>query len=168
VIESARAIAPEATVVRAASKVRLDDPAKVRGKRVLIVDDGPTITHGGMAYGAGYIAAVQAGAAEIIDPRAFAVGKMLEVYAKYRHISKVLPAMGYSDKELTDLAATINSSPADVVVTGTPSDLGHLMRLDKPVARARYDFEEVDEHQLRDLVFRFLRERGLLACEGVA
>lgn len=168
VIESARAIAPEATVVRAASKVRLDDPAKVRGKRVLIVDDGPTITHGGMAYGAGYIAAVQAGAAEIIDPRAFAVGKLLEVYAKHRHIGKVLPAMGYSDKELTDLAATINSSPADVVVTGTPSDLGHLMTLSKPVVRARYDFEEVEEHQLRNLILTFLRERGLLVHEDDA
>ena len=168
VIESVREIAPKATVVRAASKVRLDDLAKVRGSRVRVVDDGPNITHGGMAYGAGYIAAVQAGAAEIIDPRAFAVGDMLEVYAKYHHIGKVLPAMGYSDKELTDLAATINSTPADVVVTGTPSDLGHLMRLNKPVVRARYDFEEVVEHQIRDLVFRFLREQGLLDCGDVA
>lgn len=104
--ESARAIAPNAVIVRAASEVRLDDPGKVKGKRVIVVDDGPTITHGGMAYGAGYVAAVQAGADNIVDPRPFAKGDLIDVYARFPHIGKVLPAMGYSTKEMTDLAAT--------------------------------------------------------------
>lgn len=168
VIESSRNIAPKATIVRAASEVSLDQPERVKGKRVLVVDDGPTITHGGMAYGAGYVAAIKAGAADIVDPRSMAVGDIAEVYTKYRHIGKVLPAMGYSPKELSELAATINASKADVVVAGTPSDLGHLMQLNKPVLRARYDFKEVGEPRLSDLVTRFLNERGVLANKAVA
>lgn len=168
VIDSARAIAPKATIVRAASEVRLDDPGKVKGKRVLVVDDGPTLTHGGMAYGAGYVAAVQAGAGEIVDPRPFAVGEIADVFARFHHLGKVLPAMGYSSKELADLAATINRSSADVVIAGTPMDLGSLMALDKPVVRARYDFKEVGEPRLGDLVRSFLNKRGLLARKAVA
>jgi predicted GTPase len=146
----------------------VDDPAKVKDKRVLIVDDGPTITHGGMAYGAGYVAAINAGAVEIVDPRSAAVGDIAEVFAKYHHIGKVLPAMGYSKKELDDLTATINASRADVVVAGTPSDLGHLMQLNKPVIRARYDFQEVGEPRLSDVVMKFLKARGLHARKAVA
>jgi predicted GTPase len=160
VIGNARAIAPGATIVRAASVVRLDEPDRVRGKRVLVVDDGPTITHGGMPYGAGFIAATEAGASEIVDPRASAHGDIVDVFANYGHIGRVLPAMGYSDDQLGDLAATINGSNADVVVSGTPSDLGHLMALDKPVVRARYDFQQVGEPRLSDLVNRFLDSRG--------
>lgn len=162
VTESARALAPGATIVRAASEVRLDDPAAVTGRKVIVVDDGPTITHGGMGYGAGYVAAVQGGAGEIVDPHPFAVGDIAQVYRKHGHIGKVLPAMGYSDKELADLAATINASDADVVVAGTPMDLSHLVKLDKPVVRARYDFKEVGEQRLSDLVLTFLKERELL------
>jgi predicted GTPase len=168
VAETARALAPGATIVRAASEVRLDDPVAVRGKRAIVVDDGPTITHGGMGYGAGYVAAVQAGASEIVDPRPFAVGDIARVYQHYRHIAKVLPAMGYSEEELADLAATINASDADVVVAGTPMDLGHLVQLDKPLVRARYDFKEVGEPGLGDLVLSFLKERGLLKRTAVA
>jgi predicted GTPase len=168
VTETARILAPRATIVRAASDVRLDDPSAVAGKRALVVDDGPTITHGGMGYGAGYVAAVQAGAGEIIDPRPFAVGDIAGVYQQHRHIRKVLPAMGYSEKELADLAATINASNADVVVAGTPMDLGHLVKLDKPVVRARYDFKEVGKPGLQTLVFGFLKERGLLSHSAAA
>jgi len=162
VTETARMLAPKAIVTRAASEVRLDDPSAVKGKRVIVVDDGPTITHGGMAYGAGYVAAVQAGAGEIIDPRRFAVGDIVDVYRRFPHIGKVLPAMGYSEKELGDLAATINATPADVVIAGTPTDLVHLMRLNKPVVRARYDFKEAGEPRLGELVLSFLKQRGLI------
>jgi predicted GTPase len=160
VIDNARVIAPNATIFRAASDVRLDAPAQVHGKRVLVVDDGPTITHGGMPYGAGYLAATEAGAAEIVDPRASAAGEIADVFKNYSHIGRVLPAMGYSDNQLRDLEATINGSTADVVVAGTPTDLGRLMKLNKPVVRARYDFKEVGEPRLRDLVNQFLDERG--------
>lgn len=167
-IESARSIAPRAKIIRGASDVRLDDPAKVKGKRALVVDDGPTLTHGGMAYGAGYVAAVQGGAAEIVSAKAAAVGDLAAVFDKYRHIGQVLPAMGYSDKELADLAATINAASADVVVAGTPIDLGHLIKVNKPVVRARYDFREVGEPKLSDQVLRFLEARGLVARKAVA
>jgi predicted GTPase len=162
VVDCAGVIAPNATIVRAASDVRLDDPAMVTGKRVLVVDDGPTITHGGMPYGAGYVAAIEAGASEIVDPRVSAAGEMIGVFEKFRHIGKVLPAMGYSDSQVDDLAATINGSSADVVVAGTPSDLRHLMKLNKPVVRARYDFREVGEPKLSVLVSQFLNDRKLV------
>lgn len=161
VTEAARRLAPRATIVRAASEVSLDDPDAVRGRRVLVVDDGPTITHGGMAYGAGHVAAVEGGAREIVDPRVAAVGEIAEVYRKYPHIGRVLPAMGYSAGELADLAGTINRSDAEIVVAGTPSDLSHLMTLDRPVVRARYRFAELDAPRLGDLVRDFLRDRGL-------
>jgi predicted GTPase len=162
VAETARSLAPGATIIRAASEVRLDDPAAVKGKKVIVVDDGPTITHGGMGYGAGYVAAVQGGAGEIVDPRPFAVGDIADVYRKYPHIRKVLPAMGYSDKELTDLQATLNASDADLVVAGTPMDLSHLLQLNKPLVRARYDFKDVGAPGLGELVLAFLKSRRLI------
>jgi predicted GTPase len=167
VTETARRLAPKATVVRAASLVSLDDPAAVAGKRVLVVDDGPTLTHGGMPYGAGYIAAIQAGVAEIVDPRLSAVGDIAQVFRQYPHISKVLPAMGYSTKELDELQATINASSADVVIVGTPSDLSHLMGLNKPVVRARYEFAEVGEPRLSVLIGDFLNRRGAVTGSRV-
>jgi predicted GTPase len=163
VAETARSLAPGATIIRAASEVRLDDPAAVRGRKVIVVDDGPTITHGGMGYGAGYVAAVQGGAGEIVDPRLCAVGDIADVYRKFPHIRKVLPAMGYSDKELADLRATLNASGADVVVAGTPMDLSHLIQLNKPLVRARYDFKDVGAPRLGELVLDFLKSRDLIA-----
>jgi predicted GTPase len=168
VIDIARQLAPNATIVKAASIVSLDASEKVRGKRVLVVDDGPTITHGGMPYGAGYVAAAQAGAAEIVKPRPAAVGDLAEVFNKFPHITRVLPAMGYSEKELADLRETINRSDADVVVAGTPSDLSHLMKLNKPIVRARYEFAEVGEPRLGDLVRGFLLKRDLIKRAQVA
>jgi len=151
-----REINPRARVIRAASPVRLDDPRSVEGKKVLVVEDGPTITHGGMAYGAGYVAAIAAKAAEIVDPRLTAAPAIARVYARYPHIGRVLPTVGYSDTELHALAETINASGADVVVAATPIDLAGLVHPTKPVVRARYEFAESGRPTLRAAIDEFL------------
>ncbi|MEZ5670499.1 MAG: GTPase [Alphaproteobacteria bacterium] len=156
---NARALNPTAAIVNAASTVTLDDPAAVRGRRVLVVEDGPTITHGEMAYGAGFAAATAGGAAQIVDPRPGAVGRIAAAYAAYGHIGPVLPALGYGAAELDDLAATIAASPAEVVVSATPCDLAALIRIDRPVVRARYAFAEMDEPGLGALVDAFVAGR---------
>jgi predicted GTPase len=161
VTETARRLAPQAKVVRAASIVTLDDPSAVAGRKALVVDDGPTLTHGGMSFGAGYVAAVRAHAAEIVDPRLSAVGDIADLFRTYPHIGNVLPAMGYSAAERAELQATINGSAADVVVAGTPIDLAAVMRLDKPVVRARYEFAEAGEPRLSLLIEEFLARKGL-------
>jgi len=158
--DNVRRIRPDATVVHGASPVVLDDTAAVQGKRVLVVEDGPSITHGGMAYGAGYVAATAAQAAEIVDPRQTAVGEVAAVYRQYPHIGRVLPAVGYHRAQLEALAQTINRSAADVVVSGTPCDLAALVRLDKPVVRARYEYAEVDDPGLGALIDGFLAARA--------
>jgi predicted GTPase len=144
--------------------VTLQHQDAVVGKRVLVVDDGPTLTHGGMAFGAGYVAALRANAREIIDPRTFAVGEIADLFRRYPHIGKDLPAMGYSQKQIADLQATINRSNAEVVISGTPSDLTHLMELNKPVVAARYEFAEVGDPKLSVVVEKFLQNRNLLRC----
>jgi predicted GTPase len=159
VIDRVKRINSRAAIVRAASPVRLDNPAGVAGRRVLIVDDGPTITHGGMSYGAGYVAATAAGVAEIVDPRASATSEIGKVYEAYPHIGKVLPAMGYSTGQLAALAETINRSEAEVIVAGTPIDLAALIKLDKPVIRARYEFANAGEPTLGSLVDAFVARR---------
>jgi len=164
--DTVRAMLPEVPIVRGASPVVLDDAAAVRGKRVLVVEDGPTITHGGMAYGAGYIAATRAGAAEIVDPRSCAVGEIAGVFSSYPHIGRVLPAVGYHRSELDDLQATINASGAEVVVAATPSDLAALLRIHKPVVRARYEFAEAEEPGLGALVDAFLERHSLGRAGG--
>lgn len=156
---SARSINRQAEIVRGASPVRLDDAGAVRGKRVLVVEDGPSVTHGGMPYGAGYVAASQAGAATILDPRPGAAGEIAAVYAQYPHIGAVLPAVGYHPSQLRDLRETINAAAADVVVSATPCDLGALIEINKPVVRARYEFAEAGEPGLGELVDAFLRRR---------
>ncbi len=159
VVDEARAVNAHATVVRAASPVRLDDAAAVRGKRVLVVEEGPTITHGGMAYGAGYVAAASAGAATIVDPRKSATGEMCLVFDRYPNIGRVLPAVGYGAAQLQALRDTINASDADVVVAATPLDLAALIRIDKPVVRARYEYADAGEPTLAELVDAFLTHR---------
>jgi len=161
VSEAARRINPKATIVRAASPVWLDSPELVRGKRVLVVEDGPTITHGGMPYGAGYVAATQAQAAQIVDPRSTASGQIAAVYAEYPHIGSVLPAVGYSPSQLEDLRRMIDSADADLVVAATPCDLSALIEINKPVVRVRYEFAETDEPRLSELVEAFLLQKGL-------
>lgn len=163
--EGLRAINPAAPIVFGALPVRLDDPEAVRGKRALVIEDGPTITHGGMAYGAGHAAAVAAGAAAIVDPRAAAAPALRQVFEAYPHIGPVLPAVGYSPSQLRALEATINGAAADVVVSATPADLGRVLRIDKPLIRARYEFAEVGEPRLSTLVDAFIdRVRGAEGC----
>jgi predicted GTPase len=161
VTDSAHRINPDATIVRGASPVQLDDPKMVSGKRVLVVEDGPSITHGGMSYGAGYVAATQAQASEIIDPRSAASDEIAAVYAQYPHIGPVLPAVGYHPSQLEALRTTINASDVDVVVSATPCDLGALIQIDKPVVRARYEFAEAGEPGLGHLLEKFLVEQNL-------
>jgi predicted GTPase len=155
-VEAAREINPDATIVRAASPIRLEDPQAVVGRRVLVVDDGPTITHGGMPYGAGYVAAVRGGAETIIDPRTSAPPEIQRVFDAYPHIGRVLPSVGYSVAQRAALRDTINGSAADVVVSGTPLDLAALIQLEKPVIRARYEFAEAGEPTLASIVDSFL------------
>ena len=156
-------INPDAPVIRAGSPVTLDDPGAVRGKRVIVVDDGPTLTHGGMAYGAGYAAARAAEVAEIIDPRPFAVPEIAAVYEKFPHLGAVLPAMGYDEAQKSALAATLNASGADVVIAGTPIDLAQDISLDVPIVRARYRYADQGAPTLWDSVKAYLRDRALIA-----
>lgn len=140
---TARALNPRARVLRGASRVTLDDPDAVRGRRVLVVEDGPTLTHGGMATGAGHAAALAGGAAQIVDPRRSAAPAIAAVFAAYPHLGRVLPAMGYDAAQIAALAETIARSDAEVVVSGTPADIGGLAGVGKPVVRARYAYEDV-------------------------
>jgi predicted GTPase len=154
--QTVRRIRPGAAIVRAASPVRLDDAEAVRGRRVLVVEDGPTLTHGGMAHGAGYVAALAAAAAEIVDPRPFAAPALGDVFARYGHIGPVLPAIGYGPDQLDALARTIADAPAEVVVVATPIDIAALIPISKPVVRARYGYADAGEPRLGDLVEAFL------------
>jgi len=119
----------------------------VKGRRVLVIDDGPTLTHGGMAYGAGYVLAQQLGAAEIVDPRPYAKGSLVDTFAKFSHLKNVLPAMGYDKKQVKDLEATIKATPCDAIVIGTPSDITDLFDVDKPFIMAKYELEVVKNHE---------------------
>lgn len=159
-IASVEQLRPGIPIVRAASPVRLDDPGAVRGRRVLVIEDGPSVTHGGMPWGAGYVAATQADA-EIIDPRPFAAPLLQAAYAQYPHIGPILPALGYSHEQLQALRQTIDAMPVDVVVSATPIDLAALIAPDKPVIRARYEFAEVDMPGLAGLVSAFLAQGSL-------
>lgn len=140
---------PAATVIEAASPIFVEGDG-IRGKRVLVIEDGPTLTHGEMTYGAGVIAARKMGAAELIDPRPFAVGTIRETFDRYPHIGTLLPAMGYGSKQVRDLEATINGSDADLVIIATPIDLRRITRLDKPAVRVRYELQEIGRPNLED------------------
>jgi len=153
---------PEAAVVYTDTVMSASDPEQITGRRVVVVEDGPTLTHGGMAYGAGLEAAREFAAAQVVDPRPYAVGKLTETYATYPHLGPILPAVGYYAEQLNDLEATINSVPADVVVSATPFSLGSLMTLNKPMVQITYELAEREPPRLSDLLLRFLRERGLL------
>jgi predicted GTPase len=142
----------QATIVRAASPPILQAGAPIRGKRVMVIEDGPTLTHGGMTFGAGTVAAQQAGVAERVDPRPFAVGSIAETFRRYPHIGRVLPAMGYSDQQLHELEMTINKADCDVVVTGTPIDLGRLIKSRHPLRHVTYELQEIGEPTLADVV----------------
>lgn len=141
-VEAAAArLNPGARVIRAASPVRLEAAEEARGKKVLVIEDGPTLTHGGMSYGAGVVAAKAAGVAEIVDPAPWAVDSLAATYAKYPNARGILPAMGYGEEQIADLAATIRATPCDLVISGTPIDLRRVLEVDKKLLRARYELE---------------------------
>jgi predicted GTPase len=146
--ENVSTLNPGAQIIEAASPIQVDDPEAIRGKRVIVVEDGPTLTHGEMAFGAGWIAAQRYGAEEIVDPRPYAQGTISETYAKYPTTGAVLPAMGYGNEQMEELEKTINSADAEMVVIGTPIDLGKLLNLDKPYQNVRYDLEEIGQPRL--------------------
>ncbi len=158
---SAAQFNPNATIVDAASPIFVDKWEKIRGKKVLVIEDGPTLTHGNMQYGAGYVAAVKFGAAEIIDPRPFAVGSIVDTFKKYNHLSKILPAMGYGGKQIKELEETINNSDAELVIVGTPIDLGRVLKMNKPSLRVRYELEEIGKPNLEDVISDFLKSNNI-------
>ncbi len=143
---------PSAIIVTAASPIQVDDQDAIAGRRVLVVEDGPTLTHGGMAYGAAWIAAQRFGAAEIVDPRPYADGSISEVYAEYPTTGHVLPAMGYGESQQRELKATIERADADLVLIGTPIDLGRLLEISKPYQRVRYELEEIGQPTLSEIL----------------
>ena len=147
---------PKAKIVLANSPITTEQPELIKGKKVLVVEDGPTLTHGGMAYGAGVIAAKNLGAGELLDPRPYAVGSIKDTFAKYTHLSTLLPAMGYGKTQISELEETINNSPAEVVIIGTPIDLRRVMKLTKPAVRVKYELEEVGTPQLKELLKELL------------
>ncbi len=150
--ENLRALNPTATVIEAASPLFVDDPAAIQGKRVLVIEDGPTLTHGEMAYGAGYVAAQRFGAKEIVDPRPFAVKSIAETYKKYPKTGPILPAMGYGRQQMKDLEATIKKADVDMIIVGTPIDLTRVIKLDKPYQRVRYELQEIGQPTLEDIL----------------
>ncbi|WP_228024301.1 hypothetical protein [Synechocystis salina] len=148
-------------IIQGRSPLRLEPAMDLRGKRVIVVEDGPTTTHGGMGFGAGYQAVKGIEGIDIVDPRSYAVPEIASIYAKFPHLTKILPAMGYFPAQLQALADTLNAANVDVVVSGTPSDLGRLIQLNKPLVRIFYDYAEVDDPGLGDLVDDFLAQRNL-------
>jgi predicted GTPase len=151
---SLRKLNPNAVQIEAASPLFVDDPAAIQGKRVLVIEDGPTLTHGEMAYGAGYVAARRFGAKEIVDPRPFAVKSIAATYAKYPKTGPILPAMGYGEAQTRDLEATINASDVDMVVIGTPIDLSRIIKINKPSQRVRYELQEIGQPTLEELLMK--------------
>jgi predicted GTPase len=149
---------PQATIVEAASPIYPEDPAAILDKKVLVIEDGPTLTHGEMSYGAGVVAAKRFGARSIVDPRPFAVGSIIDTYRKYPGTGNVLPAMGYGDKQVAELAETIAATPCDLVIIATPVDLRRLIRIDKPSVRVRYELEERTEPDLEAILRRRLED----------
>ncbi len=147
-----RSLAPQAVIIEGASPIMVEDPAAIRGKRVLVVEDGPTLTHGGMAYGAGVVAAQRFGAADIVDPRPYAVRSIRDTFEKYPETGAVLPAMGYGDAQRADLEETIRATPCDMVIVATPIDLARVINIDKPSQRVRYELQEIGRPTLEDVL----------------
>ncbi|KYO65365.1 hypothetical protein ATZ99_15990 [Thermovenabulum gondwanense] len=153
--KSIEAVNPKAMVVEAASPIFVEDPEKIKGKRVLVIEDGPTLTHGEMTYGAGYVAAKKYGASEIVDPRKYSVGSIKDTYEKYKHLSLILPAMGYGEEQMRELQETINNCDCDTVIIGTPIDLTRIIKINKPAVRVKYRLQEIGEPTLEQILKRF-------------
>ena len=147
-----KSVNPGATIIEANSPVTADDPALIKDKRVLVVEDGPTLTHGGMKYGAGVVAAEEAGAEELVDPREYAVGTIKDIFDSYPDIGILLPAMGYGEQQIRDLEETINAVDCDVVIIGTPIDLTKLIKIQKPVVRVTYELEEIGDTDIKEIL----------------
>jgi len=158
VIKNCKTVNPDATIIEAASPLTVDDPSIIKNKRVLVVEDGPTLTHGEMKYGAGTVAAQKLGAAEIVDPRPFTVASITETYKKYPNIGILLPAMGYGEKQMKDLETTINNTDCDSVVIGTPIDLGRILNINKPSTRVMYELQEIGDNTVESV----LKEKGII------
>lgn len=159
--ESIAKVNPKAVVVDGASPIKVDNPNVIRGKRVLVIEDGPTLTHGEMKIGAGTVAAQKYGAAELVDPRPFTVGKLSDTFKIYPNIGTLLPAMGYGEQQLKDLEATINNTDCDSVVIGTPIDLNRIIKINKPNTRVYYDLQEIGDPNLVDILNEFLKKIGI-------
>jgi len=153
--ENIQAVNPEAVVIDGASPIFVEDYEKIKGKRVLVVEDGPTLTHGEMTYGAGVVAAEKFGAAELVDPRPYTVGTITETFEKYAEIGTLLPAMGYGDQQIKDLEDTINKTECDLVIIGTPIDLRKLVNINKPAVRVTYELQEIGKPDLKDVLSKF-------------
>jgi predicted GTPase len=152
---------PDATIIEAASPISVTDPSMIKNKRALVIEDGPTVTHGDMAYGAGYVAAQKYGAKEIVDPRPYLHGSLKETFETYPHLTKVLPAMGYGEKQVRDLQQTVAAADCDVVVMGTPIDLTRIMDIGKPYVRIHYELQEVGKPDLKEVLGAFLQKKGI-------
>ncbi|MCK4234528.1 GTPase [candidate division WOR-3 bacterium] len=154
--ENIKSVNPYAVIIEADSPVSVDEPELIKGKKVLVIEDGPTLTHGGMAFGAGFVAAEKLGAAEIIDPRPFAVKTIKNTYNKFPQLEKILPAMGYGDAQMKDLEDTINAATVDAVIIATPINLAKLIKINKPHVRVTYELEERKENALSDIIKKFI------------
>jgi len=161
--ESIEKVAPDAIVIDAASPIKVDDTSVIKGKKVLVVEDGPTLTHGEMKIGAGTVAARKFGAAEIIDPRPFIVGKLSETFRIYPNIGTLLPAMGYGEQQLKDLEETINNTECDSVVIGTPIDLNRIINIQKPNTRVYYDLQVIGNPNLEEVIDEFVKKHNLIS-----
>ena len=150
--ESLRALNPDAIVIEAASPLFVDNPEEIKGKRVLVIEDGPTLTHGEMKYGAGWVAARRFGAAAIVDPRPYAVGSIAKTYEKYPDTGPILPAMGYGDAMVSDLEKTINHTDVEMVISATPIDLTRIIKVNKPMQRVRYELQEIGQPTLKEIL----------------
>lgn len=156
--DNIKKINPKAIIIKGISTIFSEDEDKIKGKRVLVIEDGPTVTHGGMMYGAGKIAAERWGAKEIIDPRPFAVGSIIETFEKYTHLSNILPAMGYGKKQIKELEQTINNANCDIVVSGTPIDITRVLNSSKPIVRIKYTVGEETALELEKIVREFIKK----------
>ena len=161
VLEIILQVNPGAQIVQTASTYQVDKPEAIRNKRVLVVEDGPTLTHGEMSHGIGYLAARELGAREIVDPRSFAQGSLQETFAAYAHITQLLPAIGYGPEQMADLETTINHTPADVVLVATPVDLASLLNLEKECVRLTYEIQPLGKPRMEDILVNFLKQHKL-------
>ncbi len=160
--ENVRKVNRHAKIIRTASEISVDAPDLIKGKRVLVVEDGPTITHGHLSYGAGYLAAKMYGARDIVDPRPYALGSILEAYREYSHMGPVLPALGYGQRQMKELEEVINRTPADTVVLGTPSDISRYLKVNKPVVHVKYELRDLANPTLEEILVEMMRAKDIL------